>query len=84
MNEQTKNEVKTYVVNCPQCSASLQVEGGNFAHVCPVCSNMFRVRVGTRMVRDLTKDKTVEAYVSVNRDNNGGETVKLEGLPSEK
>ena len=66
------SEVKNYVVNCPQCSASLSVTAGNYAFICPVCNKMFRIRVGEKMVKDLSRQTVVEAYVNVNKDNAGG------------
>ena len=65
------SEVKNYVVSCPQCSASLSVTAGNYAFVCPVCNNMFRIRIGEKMVKDLSRQTVVEAYVNVNKDNVG-------------
>lgn len=66
MKEQDNKTVKTYIVNCPQCSASLKVENGNFAFVCPVCNHLFRLRIGKKLVKDVTPKKMVEAYVEVN------------------
>lgn len=49
-----EEEVKKAVVNCPKCSTALSITLGNSAYLCPVCSQLFRVRVGERMVKDLT------------------------------
>lgn len=65
------NKTKNYVVNCPQCSASLSVSTGNYAFICPVCNYMFRIRVGEKMVKDFSRQTVVEAYVNVNKDNGG-------------
>ena len=46
-------EEKKVVVNCPNCSASLSVKLGNYAYVCPVCSQIFRTRVGERLVKEV-------------------------------
>ena len=66
MKEQDNKTVKTYIVNSPQCSASLKVENGNFAFVCPVCNHLFRLRIGKKLVKDVTPKTMVEAYVNVN------------------
>ena len=66
MKNQEKKGVKTYIVNCPKCSAALKVENGNFAFVCPVCNHLFRLRIGKKLVKDVTPKTMVEAYVNVN------------------
>ena len=67
-------EEKKCMVNCPKCSTSLNVKVGNYAYVCPVCSNVFRTRTGERLVKDVTRKPMMEAFVAV--DNNGKRTVK--------
>lgn len=63
-------EPKTYVVNCPKCGAALNVKAGGFAYMCPVCSNLFRVRVGEKLVKDVSRVTMMEAYVNVNQGAN--------------
>ncbi len=43
------------MVNCPKCSTTLQVKTGNYAHLCPVCSQVFRIRLKERMTRDVNE-----------------------------
>jgi transposase-like protein len=59
------------VVNCPKCSTSLNVKVGNYAYVCPVCNQIFRTRIGERLVKDVSRKTMVEAYVSVDKDAEG-------------
>ncbi len=63
---------KKAIINCPKCSTSLNVKVGNFAYVCPVCGQIFRTRVGERLVKDVSNRTMVEAYVSVDKDRRGG------------
>ncbi len=62
---------KKYIVNCPKCSTSLFVKVGNFAHLCPVCSKVFRTRMAERLVKSVTRQKVVEAYITVDKDEEG-------------
>lgn len=64
-------EEKKCVVNCPKCSTSLNVKMGNYAHVCPVCNQIFRTRMGERLVKDVSRKTMVEAFVSVDKDAQG-------------
>ena len=64
-------EEKKCVVNCPKCSTSLKVKVGNYAHVCPVCNQIFRTRMGERLVKDVSRKTMVEAFVSVDKDAQG-------------
>ena len=67
MKNQEKKGVKTYIVNCPKCSAALKVENGNFAFVCPVCNNLLRVRKCEKLVKDVSRNIVAEAYVNVQK-----------------
>ena len=75
-------EEKKYRVNCPKCGTTLYVKGGNFAHLCPVCSNVFRIRIGQKMVKDVSRTTMVEAYVNVDKNANG--EVKANSVVTEK
>ena len=75
-------EEKKYRVNCPKCGTTLYVKGGNFAHLCPVCSKVFRIRIGHRMVKDVSRKTMVEAYVNVDKNAKGD--VKANSVVSEK
>ncbi len=59
------------IVNCPKCSTALYVKKGNYAFVCPVCSYVFRIRVGHKMVKDVTRKTMMEAFVTVDKGANG-------------
>ncbi len=48
---------KEFVVNCPRCGAAVKVSGTASAYICGACSQMFRVRVEARMVKELTADE---------------------------
>ncbi len=69
-------EEKKCIVNCPKCSTALHVKVGNYAHLCPVCSHVFRIRQGEKLVRDVTKKRMVEAYVTVDKDVDGNVDTK--------
>ncbi len=58
-------------VNCPKCSTALKVKAGNYAHICPVCQQMFRIRTGTKLGKDVSRKMMVEAYLSVDKDAKG-------------
>lgn len=58
-------EVKQYIVNCYRCGAALNVKAGNVVYMCPVCNNLFRVRLGEKLVKDVSKEMK-EAYVKFN------------------
>lgn len=62
-----KEEVKQYVVNCYRCGAALHVKAGNVVYMCPVCNNLFRVRLGEKLVKDVSKTTISEAYVNVRK-----------------
>ncbi len=59
------------MVNCPKCSTSLYVKSGNYAHLCPVCSFVFRVRKGEKLVKDITRKTMVEAFVTIDKNDKG-------------
>ncbi len=63
-------EVKKYVVNCYRCGAALHVKAGNMVYMCPVCNNLFRVRLGEKLVKDISRVVVSEAYVNVNKGIN--------------
>ena len=46
-------EPKTWVVNCPKCGAALNLKEGGYAYMCPVCSNLLRIKTGARLVKNL-------------------------------
>lgn len=48
---------KEFVVNCPRCGAAVKVSGTASAYICGACSQVFRVRVEARMVKELTADE---------------------------
>ncbi len=62
---------KKGIVNCPKCSTALHVKVGNIAYLCPVCSQMFRTRLGEKMVRDITRQTMMEAFITVDKDVDG-------------
>jgi tRNA(Ile2) C34 agmatinyltransferase TiaS len=74
-------EEKVCVVNCPKCGTSLKVKVGNYAYVCPVCSQIFRTRAGEKLVKDVSRKTMVEAYVSVDKDAEG--EVKADSVVTE-
>lgn len=59
--------MKQYLVNCPRCGAALKVQDGGVAYMCPVCSNLFRMRTGAKLVKDVTRVIVSEAYVNVSK-----------------
>lgn len=67
--EPVAEEVKKYVVNCYRCGAALNVRAGNMVYMCPVCNNLFRVRLGEKLVKDISRTVVSEAYVNVNKGN---------------
>ncbi len=64
-------EEKKVMVNCPKCSTALYVKTGNFAHLCPVCAQVFRTRVKERLLKDVSRKKMVEAFVTIDKDDKG-------------
>lgn len=60
-------EAKKWVVNCHRCGAALNVDYGNVVYMCPVCNNLFRVRKGEKIVKDVTRTIVAEAYVNVHK-----------------
>lgn len=50
-------EVKTYVVNCMGCGASLRVKEGAYAFMCPVCNKLFSIRKSEKLVKDITEEE---------------------------
>ncbi len=75
-------EEKKGIVNCPKCGTALHVKVGNIAYLCPVCSQMFRTRLGERLVKDVTPQTMVEAYVNVGKDVDG--QVKTDSVIADK
>ena len=63
-------EPKKWVVNCHRCGAALNVVYGNMVYMCPVCNNLFRLRKGEKLVKDVTRTVVAEAYVNVNKGAN--------------
>ncbi len=64
-------EEKKGIVNCPKCSTALHVKVGDVAYLCPVCSQMFRTRIAERLVKDVTDERVVEAFVTVDKSVEG-------------
>ena len=60
-------EAKKYVVNCHRCGAALHVQADNVVYMCPVCNNLFRVRLGEKLVKDVSQVTVAEAYVNVHK-----------------
>ena len=53
-------EKKDFVINCSKCGAALNVKSGKTAYICPVCGALFRLRMGTRIVKDIpVKEKQI-------------------------
>ena len=52
--EEKPAEEKKFVVNCYRCGAALKVVTSNVVYMCPVCNNLFRVRLGEKLVKDIT------------------------------
>ena len=69
-NEPAPAEAKTYVVNCHRCGAALNVQQIGVAYMCPVCNNLFRVRIGEKLVKDVSRVTVAEAYVNVHKGIN--------------
>lgn len=63
-------EAKKYVVQCPRCSAKLNVKNSGVAYMCPVCNTLFRMRTGKKMVKDVSPVIVSEAYVNVTKEAN--------------
>ena len=60
---------KKHIVKCPRCGAQLYVKDNrSVAYMCPVCSNLFRMRVGTKKVKDVSRVTLSETYTSVTKD----------------
>ncbi len=73
-NEATETkpvEKKEWIVNCPKCSTALYVREGNYAHLCPVCSHVFRTRISEKREKDVTRKTMVEAYVNIDKNEKG-------------
>ena len=66
-SEPPVEEEKKYVVNCYRCGAALKVKASNVVYMCPVCNNLFRVRKGEKLVKDMTRSIVAEAYVNVHK-----------------
>ena len=69
-NAPVAEEAKKYVVNCHRCGAALHVQQVGVAYMCPVCNNLFRVRVGEKLVKDVSRVTVAEAYVNVHKGIN--------------
>ncbi len=61
---------KKWVVNCYRCGAALHVKQDNNVYMCPVCNNLFRVRKGEKLVKDVSRVTVAEAYVNVHKGVN--------------
>ena len=57
-----------YVVNCHQCGAALRVTDANVVYMCPVCKALMRVRIGEKLVMDVSRPIVAESYVNVVKD----------------
>lgn len=56
-------EVKKFMVNCYRCGAALHVQADDVVYMCPVCNNLFRVRIGEKLVKDVSQVAAKEVYV---------------------
>ena len=53
-------EQKDFVINCNKCGAALYAKKGRTAYICPVCGTLFRMRMGTRIVKEIpVKEKQI-------------------------
>ena len=60
---------KKYVVKCPKCGAELYVKDNSaVAFMCPVCSNLFRMRLGSKKVKDVSPITLSETYTSITKE----------------
>lgn len=51
---------KEFVINCGKCGAALNAKSGKTAYICPVCGALFRMRTGTRIVKEIpVKEKQI-------------------------
>ena len=58
-------ETKNWTVNCPKCGVALNLKEDGTVYICPVCSSVLRVKSGSRLVKDVTKeDKTMRVNVT--------------------
>ena len=63
--EQSVQEPKNWVVNCPKCGAALDLKSGGTAYLCPVCGTLLSVKVKARLVKQLKlPEKTLHINVS--------------------
>ena len=68
-NAVVAEEAKKFVVNCYRCGAALNVHADNVVYMCPVCNNLFRIRIGEKLVKDVSQVTVQEAYVKVKAPN---------------
>lgn len=62
-------EEKKYVIKCPRCSSQLYVKDNrSVAYMCPVCNNLFRMYVGTKKVKDVSRVTVSETYTAITKD----------------
>lgn len=53
-------QAKDFVINCSKCGAALSAKNGKTAYICPVCGSLFRMRTGTRIVKEIpVKEKQI-------------------------
>ena len=69
-NTPVAQDAKKYMVNCHRCGAALNVQQLGVAYMCPVCNNLFRVRIGEKLVKDVSRVTVAEAYVNVHKAMN--------------
>lgn len=51
---------KDFIINCSKCGAALSAKNDKAAYICPVCGSLFRVRTGTRIVKEIpVKEKQI-------------------------
>ncbi len=63
--EQSVQEPKNWVVNCPKCGAALDLKSGGTAYLCPVCGTLLSVKVKARLIKQLKlPEKTLHINVS--------------------
>ena len=53
-----------YVANCPKCGATLRLKGKGFAHLCPVCSTVLKVKLSPKVEEEVKEDKSLHFVLS--------------------
>lgn len=51
---------ESFVINCSKCGAAVTAKNNSTAYICPVCGTLFRIRTGTRIVKEVpVKEKQI-------------------------